>query len=352
MTRRFPVAVWQDAAGAFTAKVLDGAEAAASDATAADALAQLKKYLTWAARNDDGVGEPDFGKLSLRDHRVRLRPEYRTAASIYPVSTPFHLRVTCVHGERRDGSRHCVIPTLGIRFSYQPQDPVEELVAELVQAALGSKTPQELSRELMPVRLELDAVHIHERRATTSTAASRFPSLESVAEPLGRRARGSRLMRAIGRDEEARQLGQRLVSDTSSLLLLGESGVGKTTVLGEAIRHVLRRQHQATDASQAARTVGAKGEFWRTSGPRLIAGMQYLGQWEERCEKVIEELAETNGTLCVEDLLELVRVGGAAPGASVAAFLVPYLERGELRLVAEATAEPTGCLPPPAAGIL
>src|SRR5204863_8515075 len=69
----------------------------------------------------------------------------------------------------------------------------------------------------------------------------------------------------------------------------------------------------------------------------LIAGMKYLGQWEERCEKVIEELGQVGGALCVDRLLDLVRVGGTGPGDSVAAFLVPYLRRGELRLVGEAT---------------
>jgi hypothetical protein len=26
-------------------------------------------------------------------------------------------------------------------------------------------------------------------------------------------------------------------------------------------------------------------KFWLTNGGRLIAGMQYLGQWEQRCER-------------------------------------------------------------------
>ena len=38
--------------------------------------------------------------------------------------------------------------------------------------------------------------------------------------------------------------------------------------------------------------------------------MKYLGQWEERCEKVIEELARIDGVIAFEDLLELVHTGG------------------------------------------
>src|SRR4029434_7602963 len=59
--------------------------------------------------------------------------------------------------------------------------------------------------------------------------------------------------------------------------------------------------------------------------------------WQERCEKVVDELSTIRGVLCVESLLDLVRVGGTDPAGSIAAFLLPYLQRGELRLVAEAT---------------
>jgi ATP-dependent Clp protease ATP-binding subunit ClpC len=41
--------------------------------------------------------------------------------------------------------------------------------------------------------------------------------------------------------------------------------------------------------------------------------------------------------LCVDRLLDLVRQGGTGPRDSIAAFLLPYLQRGELRLAAEAT---------------
>ena len=77
--------------------------------------------------------------------------------------------------------------------------------------------------------------------------------------------------------------------------------------------------------------------FWLTSAGRLIAGMMYLGQWEERCETLVAELAGIGGILCVEDLLDLARTGGSAASNSLAAFFVPYLQRGELRMIAEAT---------------
>ncbi len=67
--------------------------------------------------------------------------------------------------------------------------------------------------------------------------------------------------------------------------------------------------------------------------------MKYLGQWEERCEAVMDELSGIEGVLCVDNLLDLVRTGGFGPGDSLAAFLKPYLQNEDVRIVAEATSE-------------
>ncbi len=334
---RFPVALWQDFAGTFTASILDGATLAAYDATAADALAQLKHYLTWAMRKGiPGIERSDFFDLELRDYRVDVRPEYRVGETSYPVPKTLSFRVTCVHGKRRDGTRHCVAPTLGIRLSYQEGDPIDQLMTESLRQALARRTPQELSRQLMPAWIKLDAVHVRERNQAYRDAEEYAPALQSVATLLGARRRGMRQARAIARDNEVRLLLTQLNSGQASILLLGEGGSGKSTILADAVRQLQRDKRQQV-ANEEPLQQSQRPQFWRTSGQRLIAGMKYLGQWEERCELVIGELAETGGLLCVEGLLELVRVGGAEPGGSVAAFFQPYLERGELRMIAEAT---------------
>ncbi|MFT5129839.1 MAG: ATP-dependent Clp protease ATP-binding subunit ClpC [Rhodothermales bacterium] len=65
--------------------------------------------------------------------------------------------------------------------------------------------------------------------------------------------------------------------------------------------------------------------------------MMYLGQWEAGVESVAEALAQFNGVLCFENLLELLRAGGSEATDSVGAFLASFLESGALRAVAECT---------------
>lgn len=343
MTKRFPVIVWQDAQDAFTASVLDGARADAFDVSVPAAILQLKRYLIWSARLGNYLESPDFDDLTLRDHRIQIRAEYSANDYVYPVSQLTELRVTCVHGKRRDGALHCVIPTLGIRLTYQPEDPIEDLVREAIQQHLGRKTPQELSRQLMPGNFTLTAVHIRETVVAARENQERHAALGSVAERIGQRGKVGRWPRAILREHESRLVTQHLASERASLLLVGERGVGKTTVLAEAVRQLRRIKPKPKDPGEASvdddredETKAARN-FWLTNGARLIAGMKYLGQWEQRCERVIAELGETGGVLCIEDLLELMTAGGRDAGSSVASFLLPYVERGELRLVAETT---------------
>ena len=341
MTLPFPVVVWQDAQGTFTASVLDGARATAIDKNIAAAILQLKRYLTWSIRKTGELEPADFEDLSLRDHRVRIRAEYKSGDYVYPVSPPVDLRITCVHGKRGDGALHCVIPTLDVRLTYQPEDPIEDLVKEAVQQSLGKLTPRELSRQLMPGAFSLHAVHIPQQKKAVREKPEEYVALSSIAERLGQRGRASRWPRALKRDVEIAQVAGHLLHERASLLLVGERGGGKTTILVEAIRMLQRIKPKKTkddDESKAEQKKStALRNFWLTSGARIIAGMKYLGQWEARCEQMIGELSEKGGLLCVEDLLELATVGGGKEGANVANFLHPYVERGELRLIAETT---------------
>jgi len=60
----------------------------------------------------------------------------------------------------------------------------------------------------------------------------------------------------------------------SSLLLIGSSGCGKTAII-----HELIRIHHASI-----------GNFWESSGSRLIAGQTGYGMWQQRCRDLIEEV--------------------------------------------------------------
>lgn len=349
-TFRVPICLWQDAGGQHTATVVDPAhEITAIRPTAQAAIEEVADYLRWRYEQAFDFPKPDFLDPQLITLKIPLRGEYKIEERIHPCTSSLPVRVHCVHGRQEAGLLVASLPMWGIRFSFHDPADLRDLATRYVQLATGGATPRVISRYLAPANVRLDEVVIRlKSRPPVDEKSPETPTLSLVAEPLGDRAVRKQYARAWERDREATELSTRFEKRQNNVLLVGESGVGKTTLLVEAVRGLEKRWHD----EQIQRAIfGAKENepppeeegpfpnrrFWSTSAARLIAGMQYLGQWEERVEEVISELSDIRGILCLENLLDLIRTGGREPLASVAAFLMPYLQRGELQAVAEVT---------------
>jgi ATP-dependent Clp protease ATP-binding subunit ClpC len=337
LTYRFPVLVWKDHEGYFTAATVEWDEPAGVGRSAPAALEQLRDYLRWAYEEEPWRRQPDFLDPQLLQYKVPIRPEYQVGDRTYPCAEVIPLRVLCVRGHQEDGLLLGSLPTLDIQFCYYEADALKNLVTHYVQQKLEGLTPQELSRYLPPRDAVLEEVVVQvavkEKKRPWEPS---LPALTAVAEPLGERRLRKQFARAWERERELNELVEKASREQANVVVVGEAGAGKTTVLVEAVNRLDRRRKDKEDGRprQGAAPPGRK--FWLTSGSRLIAGMKYLGQWEQRCETIVAELGEIGGVLCVENLLDLLRTGGS-PASSVAGFFLPYLQRGELRLVAEAT---------------
>jgi ATP-dependent Clp protease ATP-binding subunit ClpC len=334
----FPVLLWEDFAGGWTACLVEWEERTARGRSAAEARAQLEEYLQWAYTRDSCRSAPDFLDARLQRFRLSVRPEYQVGTRPQPCAEKVRLTVHAVQGRQKAGLLLCALPLLNFRFYYSEADSLPELIERYVQVLLQGLTPLQLARHLPPRRVQLEEVGVRLRpRDEGRREEPRLPTLENVAEPLGERGVRRQYGAAWERDEAVAECVRRLGAERANLLLVGEPGCGKTTVLVQAVRQLERQEEPPREGEEVEPAQRGKFRFWLSSGPRLMAGMQYLGQWEERCEAVIEELAGIGGVLAVDNLLDLVRSGGRTPGSSVAAFLLPYLQRGELRLVGEAT---------------
>jgi len=343
-THRYPVMVWRDHGGSFTAVVVaDYDDAVAYGESEAAVIAQLKDLLQWRNENIPFLAEPDLAEPSLFDVKVEVRPEYKHGRRPVPAPDSLWLRVPCISGVEPNGSRICCVPHLAFSFNYQESESLKPLVVHYVKEELRSLNPVDLVRKLPPNGCELREIVVRASGAIKSVPPSSREELKllfSVAEPLLQSPRGRPGTTAYERDVLVNLVIEKAAREKANLLLVGEPGVGKTTILVEAAKRIARTEAAGSGAERELREY----RFWRSTGGRLIAGMAYLGEWEERCEKVIERLGAIEGVLVAENLLELLQAGGQEPGNGVAAFLLPYLQRRELRLCAEATpAELAAC---------
>ena len=140
------------------------------------------------------------------------------------------------------------------------------------------------------------------------------------------------LDRVLLRDREVDELTRLLqADDRRPVLLAGPSLVGKTALLHEYVfRTVARRKdpHKVLNYT------------WLLSPQRLISGMSYVGQWENRLLAILKESAKKDHILTFDDFLGLYYAGRTSQSdLSVAHVLKPAIERREVRLVAEMTPE-------------
>jgi len=140
------------------------------------------------------------------------------------------------------------------------------------------------------------------------------------------------LPRAIGRATEVEALRRAIESNhRQAVLLLGPRQVGKTAVVTETVWQMMEA---------GAATNKRTRRFWQVAPMRLISGMSFVGEWQERVEAICDFLAKKEDVLFITDLLALLSAGKSANSElNVAQLLKLRLENGTLRLLGEITPE-------------
>ncbi|HEU0031539.1 MAG TPA: AAA family ATPase [Kofleriaceae bacterium] len=120
-----------------------------------------------------------------------------------------------------------------------------------------------------------------------------------------------------------------------SVAVIGAPGSGKTSLIYQWIADRL-----AEDGFAIHKNLDRVFHVWRLTGKRLIAGMSYLGQWEERCLAVLDDARKRRGILWIEDLHLWGRLGQSRQSErSFADFFRAPVRRGDVAIVAELSPE-------------
>ncbi len=213
-----------------------------------------------------------------------------------------------------------------VKNSVQTEKPIsqtgndEDAVSEAVESAVNPAVkPMEYSTD------NYEKVEKHEKTEKSP--------LDSFGYYLTERASSGEIDPVIGRDEEISRVIQTLSRKTkNSPLLLGEAGVGKTSVVeGLALKI----------ASGEAPEFLRNKKIFSLDIAGLISGTKFRGEFEERLKTAIDYVVSSgNIILFIDEIHNIVGAGSTSEGKfDTAEFLKPLLARGEISVIGATTNE-------------
>lgn len=156
------------------------------------------------------------------------------------------------------------------------------------------------------------------------------PILDSFGKDLTRYAEEGKLDAIVGREKELERIAQILSRrKKNNPVLIGEPGVGKSALAeGLAIR---------IKEGKVSRTLLNK-RIIALDMTSVVAGTKFRGQFEERMQNIINELAKNPDVILFIDELHTMVGAGSSPGSLDASNMFkPALARGELQCIGATT---------------
>jgi ATP-dependent Clp protease ATP-binding subunit ClpC len=270
--------------------------------------------------------------FSTREVTVIARPQTTVGKRMVIGAKEIPLRFTYAWCELAKGGFRVMLPRFGWWFVLESLSIASEVLRAAVSTSLLGENPRsiydfrregdEYVREWSPRFLQSEA-ESHEHSDT-----QRMPTVHAVADELVERAARGKLPSVVGDSDDFDQAAAMFhESPLPSILLVGPHGVGKTTFVRRLAKHFLQRRRESPDKTAP--------RIWSTSATRIIAGMVYVGMWQERCLNLTNELEHEGDYLYLDRLVPILQ---AQPdGASIGEILLPPIADGSISVLAECT---------------
>ena len=156
--------------------------------------------------------------------------------------------------------------------------------------------------------------------------------IEEYAVDLNKKCFEGEVDPVIGRDNEINSVIEILCRRCkNNPLLIGEAGVGKTAIIEELANRI--NLDMVPDKLKNKRILSV-------AMASLVAGTKYRGEFEERINKILKEVEDSdNIILFIDEIHTLIGAGGAEGAIDASNILKPALARGKLKLIGATTNE-------------
>ena len=137
---------------------------------------------------------------------------------------------------------------------------------------------------------------------------------------------------AIGREPEIADLELILISPKKSPILIGEAGVGKTSVV-EGLAYQLQKGNVPDLLKNK--------KIFKLTTTSLLSGTKYVGEMEDRIKKLAGELeAHPDVILFIDEIHTIVGAGSTeSSNNDISNMLKPYIDRGDIKIIGATTKE-------------
>lgn len=137
---------------------------------------------------------------------------------------------------------------------------------------------------------------------------------------------------AIGREQEIADLELILISPKKSPLLIGDAGVGKTSVV-EGLAYRLQKGNVPDLLKNK--------KIFKLTTTSLLSGTKYVGEMEDRIKKLAGELESHPDVLLFIDEIHTIVGAGSTESSNndISNMLKPYIDRGDIKIIGATTKE-------------
>ncbi|RMG54945.1 MAG: hypothetical protein D6722_28435, partial [Bacteroidetes bacterium] len=244
---------------------------------------------------EDELTYLDLTRYEFHQLLLPITPGYREGNKLYPLPQAVEVPIYAISGPNETGFFECLLPQIDRGFYYYKPGERDSLIRHFSRNYLQNLAPSEVFAFLRQDTAWLEEVPFRlpkpkpPKRRRPQDGLEALQVLPATAERLPQPRLPDQILPGATweREDEVRWVMQELSEAGRQVLLVGQDGVGKDAILLEAIRRI-RREEQSQKPERPT-------TFWRTRSSRITAQARYLGEWQQICEGLVQELVWARG---------------------------------------------------------